>query len=991
MPLAVSPMPDDTFGIQCTPFAVPLQRERTSVSGPYDIFICHDHAAAAAVKRLTAALAARGVACFDYEASDSSELQPKLATSKSFLAWASAEFFQSRGCQTHLAMAWLASGQDPQNAPSRLMLVNAAGGLKHIYPLSLRKHLIATAPGLPDALDYPALAEQLHTRCDALTGSLGGLYPGTQDGWLEPYDRLSHPPAHFAGRARELWDIHLALNTPASPGQPRRGAVLSGAAGLSKSLLTREYAFRFGAAYPGGIYRLSGSEAQPVLRLRELAENPALKPQLLGLLHQLQPDHGFDDATPLAALSARLGEILGQRNQSFLWIVDNLADGVNGPTLRQWLAPAPQGRTLFITRSQRYDQRAEPVHLPMLDESSALTVLSPERPPSGRDEQDASRWLLDEVARHPRFAAMLAALTDHRRHKRRGAFTRLLHRFDRKIPKADELAHQLIDLLPADHAPTCAAILVETLKILDGPARDLLRLGAELAEHPLSLEFIRESLVISGLGVDDRQEDLFTLFLNEPQEVPLTRDTVASYVEQGVASLARHALAERTDQGVMLSPLATRALHLVVPASPRQMLLRESALQALYIQAETCLASRDWGPLDALAPHGRTLIADLRERTIESEDSGAEITGRTRLALHLADRDLAHGARRRALDIYRAVNAYLIRAMAVDSQNSVRQRDFARVQEQLGDLLAEQGHRADALEHYRKSLGIRVYMARQESAGLERVHDPLRLHIKLRDLQQALGDAEGALQSQQAVLLLRAKLAQLAPDDDALAATVAESHAELAELYLRLGQRDAAMTELERALPDLERLAETHGGDVHRVRAPALVHGRMGDIMLARDDLSGALNRYRTALGIVERAARLEPGNPEWRHDVALYHKKLGETLFGLDDPAEAEAHFKQFLAIAEHPDCKPSFAGARAVDTAVVHIKLGRHFDTAKDLYAALAHYQSARPLLEQLAIDWPDNGDLRKDLGWLRNRIKMLEDRRESELRRLARSGRP
>ena len=165
----------------------------------------------------------------------------------------------------------------------------------------------------------------------------------------------------------------------------------------------------------------------------------------------------------------------------------------------------------------------------------------------------------------------------------------------------------------------------------------------------------------------------------------------------------------------------------------------------------------------------------------------------------------------------------------------------------------------------------------------------------------------------------------------------------------------------------------------------------MGDILLARDDLSGALNRYRTALSIAERAARLEPGNPEWRHDVALFHKKLGETLFGLDDPAEAEAHFKQFLAIAEHPDCKPSFAGPRAVDTAVVHIKLGRHFDTAKDLYAALAHYQAARPLLEQLAIDWPDNGDLRKDLGWLRNRIKMLEDRRESELRRLARSGRP
>ncbi|MDD1651210.1 MAG: ATP-binding protein [Methylococcaceae bacterium] len=963
------------------------------MSGPHDLFICHTPASVAPVKRLTAALAARGTSCFAFEAGHGAELQPKLATAKAMLVWASEDFFRSRSCQAHLAMAVIARRQELPATPERILIVNAETGLKHIYPMHLRDRIIASAPGLPDAPDLTTLAERLQQRCAALTGSLGGLYPIIHSGWVEPYDRLSHGPAHFAGRERELWDIHDALHPPAdsvTDRPPVHFVVVSGAPGHGKSTLTREYAFRFGAAYPGGIYRLSAQEARPAARLRELAENPALKPQLLGLLRQINPDMPLDDHSTIKALLARLGELISAHGQPFLWIVDDLPDGINGPVLRQWLAPVlagKLGRTIVITHGQRYDHRAEPIHLPILDEQTGAVVLTRGKMLVSGQERDAVDWLLEEVGRHPRFAAMVAALAeDHRRH-RRATYAWLLQKLEKQHRHATRLTAAWAGEFPEGYEIHCASILLDTLSKLEGPARDILRLAAALADHDLPLEFVAECLVLSGLSADEHKEDPFTIFLNEPEDEPLAADAARDYVEQGATSLVTHALAERTDGGIRIYRLAAEALAEIVPASPRQSHLREAALQALYVIAESCHQSNDWLRLAAVAPHGRKLIEDLRDRPIEAEDSPSEITGRIRLALHLADLDLRHGARQRAMLIYRAASAYLIRAMAVDPHNSARQRDFARVQEQLGDLLEEQGDLPAALDHYRKSLGLRAFMAKQEPQGLERIHDSLRLHTKIGNLQQARNDLESALQSQQAAHGLLAKLAQQAPADPALRFDLASSHARIAELYIGLDEPVAAMSELEQALPIFGKLADAHADQVRYARAPATIHNRIGDILRARDDLSGALNHYRTALAIADHATRLDPGDPEWQRDVAVCHNHIGDTLAGLDDLAEAAGHFQAFLAIAENPANSPAFAGIRRRDIAVVEIKLGRGRETAKELDAALEHYQKARAIIEQLAIELPENTLLREDLGWLRNRIERLKERREAELRWLAR----
>jgi hypothetical protein len=71
----------------------------------------------------------------------------------------------------------------------------------------------------------------------------------------------------FIGRLPDLWKLHSALRGAESAiitGESPSGlAQLSGMGGVGKSLLAEEYALRFSAAYPGGIFwlRALGNDA----------------------------------------------------------------------------------------------------------------------------------------------------------------------------------------------------------------------------------------------------------------------------------------------------------------------------------------------------------------------------------------------------------------------------------------------------------------------------------------------------------------------------------------------------------------------------------------------------------------------------------------------------------------------------------------------------------------------------------------------------------
>lgn len=85
----------------------------------------------------------------------------------------------------------------------------------------------------------------------------------------------------FVGRLHEMWALHATLQAEQAAmltgvgGAGRPGvSQVRGSGGMGKSLLAEEYALRFGAAYPGGVFWLraygySDSERELAPAMRE--------------------------------------------------------------------------------------------------------------------------------------------------------------------------------------------------------------------------------------------------------------------------------------------------------------------------------------------------------------------------------------------------------------------------------------------------------------------------------------------------------------------------------------------------------------------------------------------------------------------------------------------------------------------------------------------------------------------------------------------------
>ncbi|MGZ8216754.1 hypothetical protein [Methylomagnum sp.] len=951
---------------------------------PFDLFISFHRNNADPVKRLVAALESQGMNCVARD-DGTTGLPPELAESKAFLAWASDDYFRATNGQKLLATALIARRREPATAPERVLLINAGTSRKHIYPIHLRGHVFAPAPGLPDAPEVGELAEYLRDHSLSLAGTLGELCRFDPPRWREACDGVAGPAPCFEGRERELWDIYDALHpapelTAAPPGP---AVVVSASAGQGKSALAREYAFRFGPAYPGGVFRLTAQGGRPAASLAELADNPPLKTQLAALLRQLAPE---TDPTGLdvPALSARLGGVLADARQAFLWIVDDLPEGLNGPAFRQWLAPpdaAPWGRTLILTRSRRYGQRATPLNLPPLDVESARRLLIRNAPPASDSEREAVDVLHLGLGRHAMSVALAGALAGLDKRRGHGPYGDLWRQLDRVGPKAADLAVRLPGLLPEGREADLAALLLCAVHGLDLAGRDLLRLAGELAgDACLPVEFITDCYARSGLSAEEKKVRSFAIFLQEPHAEPMHEATARAHAEAGMARLESLALGERLANGIRVYPAAARLMALADAEPVRRWTLHRAALHALYNVAEPCVVGGDWCPLAPLAAHARVLVAGLQDRPIDPAEDSIETTRRVRLACILADLDTAQGDWKPALKAYQDASAFLLRAMAAEPDNAARQRDFAVAQERIGDLLITRGDIPGALNGLRRSLGIRALFAKQDPDKPERQHDLLRHHTKIGDLLKQQGDLGGALYSYRAAHAVLEKLAAHAPSNAERRFDLAASHERLATLYIKTNEIREAWAAMHAALKIYEFLAGKNPNQIKLVRAPGAIYTMMGDLLRARPDLAGALGRYRAALAVAEKVAAMDPSNPEFQRNLALNHNNIGNVLAALEDPAGAAEHYRAYLAAAA-PLLVRDTDPAHHRDLAVGHIKLGLAIEALPDgdKADALAQYREARDILEKLTDGTEEGEGKHRDLAWVTKRIDKLSEQIE------------
>ena len=179
-----------------------------------------------------------------------------------------------------------------------------------------------------------------------------------------PFPRKS--ATEFVGRDAELVELHEKLQQSQMVGV-RPAAALTGLGGIGKTQLAVEYAYRYQASYPGGIFWINAADLNRVRSaLVETAERMGLR-----------TDHNTTDNALLAGLVKRC-----QQQPATLLCFDNAPDAVIlWRRLTQELNTATLGAAILITtRRRELPPNMAALDLRRLSDSTVRQLLATARP-----------------------------------------------------------------------------------------------------------------------------------------------------------------------------------------------------------------------------------------------------------------------------------------------------------------------------------------------------------------------------------------------------------------------------------------------------------------------------------------------------------------------------------------------------------------------------------------------------------------------------------
>jgi hypothetical protein len=254
----------------------------------YDVFLSHAWADGERPGQIADALIKAGLRVWfdaveinDF-ASITRTVAQGLAKSKALLAYYSKIYPLRRACQWELTAAYLA-GQAEGDPRQRVLVINPEKGADHIHPIELRDAKFRNAP--TNDGEMAKLVDGIVNHLASVSGPLTDIHPLSAPPW---YGMTPVGSTRFVGRLKEMWNVHSLLHagdvaqiTGAAAATGGIGQV-QGLAGVGKSLLAEEYALRFGAAYPGGIFWLGAYGNNDAKAALGATEREALRTDQVG-------------------------------------------------------------------------------------------------------------------------------------------------------------------------------------------------------------------------------------------------------------------------------------------------------------------------------------------------------------------------------------------------------------------------------------------------------------------------------------------------------------------------------------------------------------------------------------------------------------------------------------------------------------------------------------------------------------------------------------
>ncbi|KAF5422033.1 MAG: TIR domain-containing protein, partial [Candidatus Methanocomedens sp.] len=582
---------------------------RIDGSTEYDLFISYHRADQEKVMPIYRALRDKGLKVWidETDVSDYTSITRSivdgLSRSKALLAYYSLTYPRRRACQWELTAAFLASGQEA-DPTRRILVINPEEGVEHIHPMELRDAKFRKIPEDADSDAINKIASSVKTHVKGLKGLIGDIHAFKFPTWYG--GKKGFGSNSFVGRLQYMWKIHSALTAsgfPATRGAQAASPVAQvyGIGGVGKSLLALEYALRYAAAFPGGVFWLSAFGNDDVKAGMTAANREA---ERIEQIRGIAADLGIpvQDRQP-EEIEGHLKRELGKRGELFLWVVDDLPAGMDRKTLERWLAPLPLGKTLITTRTHEHSSLGTLIRLDVLEPEEAYDLLTSQRKPRDTEEKDAASDLVEDLGYHALAIEVAgAALYDSA-----GIISFADYRNDLASPGSDalelveELAKELEETLPTGHETSIASMFLRSIERLKPEGWDFLRLASKLAVAPIPASLVSSVFCeVDELDKADGQ-DLAISAMRQAEKLAL-----AERSEDGDGARSVHTLISRTMRFRDKEPKRSRELQ-------------DAAVRVLTDEfRENADDPRSHHKLEPTVVHARELVSRVEE--IETAD-----------------------------------------------------------------------------------------------------------------------------------------------------------------------------------------------------------------------------------------------------------------------------------------------------------------------------------------------------------------------------------
>jgi tetratricopeptide (TPR) repeat protein len=331
-----------------------------------------------------------------------------------------------------------------------------------------------------------------------------------------------------------------------------------------------------------------------------------------------------------------------------------------------------------------------------------------------------------------------------------------------------------------------------------------------------------------------------------------------------------------------------------------------------------------------------------------------------------------------------------------------RHRELMSIHHKIGDMYQALRDPNRALDEYRAAQAFIDALTARDSNKRDWRRDAANAKRRVGQGLEALGDFQGALDEFMTALKALTVLANEGPDDTIVWANLATNHREIAQLHAQQGDLASAAEEFETGIAILERLQQRDRENATRQKNLAAFYSGLAGTLKRQGELAGALKYYRKAYDVHDELANKDPASdarqigrakagialadvlpptnenvkerldlyeealkalyeprykPRYERDVFHCYEAIGDIRLAANDLDNAFSEYNLAWAVARESAAANPATVFWQRSLVTVLVKIGDVLVRQEHLRKALDHYQQALDILAELTAKYPKN----------------------------------